>query len=78
MNKPLIFQGLKATGSYQGCLSYIEEQLTLEEQHQLEAFFKWLEDNKKTIGPANFDDQWNEWKQQAQGRKNDRSITPLR
>lgn len=60
--KVLILNGLAATGSYDGCLVYIEEQLTGQEVVFTKDFFEYLKANNLEIGRGNIDDRWNAWK----------------
>lgn len=60
--KALIIMGLHTMGNFSDAHSYIEEHLTIKENKDVEAFFKWCEKNGKTIGHGNIDDHWKSFK----------------
>ena len=59
--KALVIMGLKTAGSFDGCLNYIEEDLTETEFDQLQKFFQWLTSKNLTIGYGNIDKRWAAW-----------------
>lgn len=59
--RTLIINGLKTTGSFDGCLSYIEESLTIQEAQDVERFFAWLQKRKFAIGHGTIRSRWKEW-----------------
>jgi len=61
--KLLIIEGLKVTGNFDDALSYIEENLTIGESKDVASFFKWCEDNEKTIGHGNIESHWKAFKE---------------
>lgn len=60
--KTLIIQGLKVTGSYDGAILYIEEELTPAELSTVEGFFEYLKKKKLTIGHGNIIQRFKAWK----------------
>ncbi len=61
----LLIMGAKQSGlDASSILAYVGEQMTLEENRQVEGFIKWLKKNKKTFGYGNIQAVWKEYQAQ--------------
>lgn len=61
----LLSQGLKTTGEFGPALSYIEEQLTFREYASIELFFKWLQENDRSIGHGNYQEEYQQFRKES-------------
>lgn len=59
----MLYQAIKITGSYDPdiTLSVFFDELTNEEYHTLYDFLKWVHNNNRAFGSANFVSTYSEW-----------------
>lgn len=60
----IIVEGMKQTGNFRDCKTYIEEGLSEDDFNDVEQFFFWLDANGLTIGPGNIHDRYARYEQQ--------------
>lgn len=66
----LIRMGVKQTGSYEPekCMWVYEEELTLQENQQVESFLRWCVKTGTTFG-WNLPEVWEKWRQTTKGKR---------